>query len=195
MTVFITACWKKSLSRVICAGLWLFYVGLVCAGGIESKSVSLVPDDSGQALSAEFAIDLGPRFAEAVERGMVLHFRFEFMLSRKRWYVYEEHVTGRILDYKLGYQALTRQYRLTQGAQQQHFDSLEEALMALARIQRLHVIDKGVLVPGEAYKAAVRLSLDRSQLPKPLQVDALTDREWRVEAKTHFLEFVAAADK
>ena len=41
-----------------------------------------------------------------------------------------------------------------------------------------------VLRPDEKYHAAVRLSLDRSQLPKPFQIDAITDREWQVEAKT-----------
>lgn len=192
MTVSITACWKRSLKRSVCLCGWLLCCGLAWAGNIEPKNVSLVPDEAGQALSAEFAIDLGPRFAEAVERGVQLHFRFEFTLSRKRWYWIEEHVAGRVLDYKLGYQALTRQYRLTLGSQQQNFDTLDEALKALARVVRLHVIDKAELVPGETYRAAVRLSLDRNQLPKPLQVDALTDRDWRVDTKTQQWEFVAA---
>ena len=192
MTVSITACWKRSLKHAVCLCGWLLCAGLAGAGVIEPKNVSLASDEAGQVLSAEFAIELGPRYAEAVERGVPLHFRFEFTLSRKRWYWIEEHVAGRVLDYKLGYQALTRQYRLTQGTQQQNFDSLDEALKTLARVVRLHVVGKAGLIPGETYRAAVRLSLDRNQLPKPLQVDALTDRDWRVEEKTYSWDFVAA---
>lgn len=192
MTVSITPCWKRRLRRAACLCGFFLCVGLASGGTIEPKNASLAPDESGQVLNAEFAIDLGPRLAEAVERGVVLHFRLEFNLTRKRWYWIEEHVAGRVLEYKLGYQALTRQYRLTQGAQQQYFDSLDDALKALARVARLHVIDKAGLISGETYRAAVRLSLDRNQLPKPLQVDALADRDWRVEAKTHTWDFVAA---
>lgn len=195
MTASITACWKRRLRHAACLGGWLLCVGLAWAGGIEPKNVALAPDETGHALTAEFAVDLGPRFAEAVERGLVLYFRLEFTLSRKRWYWADEHVAGRVLEYKLSHQALTRQYRLSQGGQQQIFDSLDEALKAMARVVHLHVVDKGGLTPGETYRAAVRLSLDQGQLPKPLQVDALADREWRVEAKTHHWEFVPAADK
>jgi hypothetical protein len=192
MTVFTVACWKRSFSRAACLLGWLLCAGLAWAGVIEPKSINLVPDETGQALSADFAVELGPRLAEAVERGVQLHFRLEFTLARKRWYWIDEHVAGRVLEYKLSYQALTRQYRLSQGGQQQTFDSLDDALKALSRVARLHVVDRTELIPGETYRAAARLSLDRNQLPKPLQVDALADRDWRVEARTHTWEFVAA---
>lgn len=169
--------------------------GIVLAGSIEPKNVGLQPDEQGQMLVAEFAIQLGPRLEEAVGRGVPLHFRFEFELTRRRWYWADEHVTGRVVDYRLSYHALTRQYRLSLGSLHQNFETLEEALAVLGRSFRMHVVDRGLLIPGEPYRVAVRLSLDHSQLPKPLQVDALGDREWRVMAKTHTLEFVHATEK
>ena len=93
-----------------------------------------------------------------------------------------EHVAGRVLKYRLNYQALTRQYRLTLGSLHQNYDTLDEALQALGHVARLHVVDKSALPQGEPLTVAVRLSLDQAQLPKPLQVDALADREWQVEA-------------
>lgn len=195
MTAFTTHCWRKRLERIFGLLACLLALSIAHAGVIEPKSASLAPDDQGLAVSAEFAIKLGPRLEEAIERGVSLHFRFEFTLTRKRWYWVEEHVAGRILHYKLSYQALTRQYRLSQGNQQQNFDSLDEALQSLGRIARLHVASKTDLTGGEPYRAAVRLSLDHDQLPKPLQVDALADRDWRVEAKTQRWDFVPAADK
>ena len=193
MTVFITPSLKRRLDRAAVILLCLLGMGVAMAGGIEPKSASLVADDRGQALTAEFAIDLGPRLADAVEHGVPLNFRFEFDLTRKRRYWIDEHIASRVLDYRLSYHALTRQYRLSFGGLHQNFASLEEALQALGRVAHLHVVDKQVLVTGETYHAAVRLSLDHTQLPKPLQVDSLADRDWRVEAQTLRWNFVPPA--
>lgn len=168
---------------------------MALAGSIEPKSAVLVPDEPGLALTAEFAIDLGPRLEEAVGRGVPLNFRFEFNLTRKRWYWADEHITGRVLNYRLSYHALTRQYRLTLGNLYQNYDSLAEALQVLGRIARLHVVDRAHLAAGEPYRAALRLSLDHNQLPKPLQIDALADRDWRVEARTLSWDFVQNTEK
>jgi hypothetical protein len=193
MTVFITPSLKRRLERLAFILLCLLGMGVAIAGGIEPKSASLVADDRGQALTAEFSIDLGPRLVEAVEHGIPLNFRFEFDLTRKRRYWIDEHIASRVLDYRLGYHALTRQYRLSFGGLHQSFTTLDEALQALARIAHLHVVDKQALIAGETYRAAVRLSLDHNQLPKPLQVDSLADSDWRVEAQTLRWNFVPPA--
>lgn len=195
MTVSTTPCWKRCLETAGFLLGWLLCLS-AWAGAIEPRQAVLAPEDGAYALAAQFDVDLGPRLAEAVGRGVTLHFRFEFTLARKRWYWVDEHIAGRVVDYQLSFQALTRQYRLSVGGLHQNFDSLEEALKALGRVARLRVADKTALLPGETYAAAVRLSLDHGQLPKPLQIDALADRDWRVEAKTWRWEFVPpAADK
>lgn len=195
MTVFITPFWKKPLRQALLGLLGSLFLGIALAGSIEPEQAQLVFDEQGQALTARFRILLGTRLEEAVERGVPLHFRLEFTLDRKRPYWVDEHIAGRVLRYRLAYHALTRQYRLSVDGLQQNFESLDEALVSLGRVARLHVADKGRLFAGETYLAAARLSLDHEQLPKPLQVDALADRDWRVEAKTFRWEFVANADK
>lgn len=193
-TVFTTPCWKRLLERSLRAvALSLALLAPVAAGasGIEVKQAALAPTDDGYALAADFAIDLGPRFEEAVSRGVPLHFLLEFDLTRARWYWSNEHVAGRTINYRLAYNALTRHYRLSAGALHQNFDSLADALRVLARITSLPVVDKGELKPGEAYSAALRLSLDRSQLPKPFQVDAIGNKDWQMDAKVHRWQFTA----
>lgn len=194
MTVFITPFWRKWLSPLL--GLVIsLCVSAVLAGSIEPEQAQLVPDEQGQALTARFKIQLGARLEEAVGRGVPLNFRLEFTLARKRKYWVDEHISGRVLHYRLTYHALTRQYRLSVDSLHQNFETLDEALVSLGRVARLHVVDKGQLLAGETYLTAVRLSMDHEQLPKPLQVDALADRDWRVEAKTFRWEFTATADK
>ena len=191
MTVSITHCSKKLLS--FAAALWLLCAAaLTQAGSIEPQRAALTPSEDGYALAAEFAVDLGPRLEEAVARGVPLYFVLEFDLTRPRWYWASEHVAARRLEYKLAYNALTRQYRLSAGGLHQTFASLAEALRVIGRVGALHVVDKGAVKAGEAYNAALRLSLDRGQLPKPLQVDALANRDWQVEADILRWQFVVA---
>jgi hypothetical protein len=192
MTAFITLCWKKRLERVALLAFCWLWLAAAQAGSIETKSAALVADEQGYALNAEFDLRIGARLEDAVSRGVPLHFRFEILIKRKRWYWADEHVAGRVLDYRLSYQALTRQYRLTQGGLHRNFESLEEALHALGRIGRLPVADNATLPAGQPVTVALRLSLDHTELPKPLQIDAMSDRDWRVEAKTHSWQFVPA---
>ncbi len=195
MTAFITRCCKRieaGLPALVLALLLLTAVAAQ-AGSIEPKRAALTPNEDGYALSAEFTVDLGNRLEDAVARGVPLYFNLEFVLERSRKYWINEHVTTRSLTYRLAYSSLMRQYRLTTGNLHQNFGSLAEALRVVGRIAALPVVDKDAIRPGESYEAAVRLALDRSQLPKPFQVDAITDSALHVEAKVLRWQFVAPA--
>ena len=194
MTVFSTPCWRNLLKALL-AGWLLLALGTAYAGSIEPQQAALTPSDDGYALAAEFAVDLGARVEEAVARGVPLYFNLEFDLTRPRKYWSDEHIAARRLEYRLAYNALTRQYRIAAGGLHQNYSTLAEALRMVSRVGAWHVVDKAVVKVGETYNAAVRLSLDRSQLPKPLQVDALANREWQVDAKVLHWQFVAGEVK
>ena len=190
MTAFITRCCKR-LEAGLFSLLLLLAAFAVHAGSIEPKRAALTPGEEAYTLSAEFAIDLGNRLEDAVARGVPLYFNLEFVLERSRKYWVNEHIATRSLTYRLAYSSLTRQYRLTTGNLHQNFGSLGEAMRVVGRIAALPVLDKDALKAGESYEAAVRLALDRSQLPKPFQVDAITDRELQVETRVLRWQFVA----
>jgi len=195
MTAFITRCCKRIEAGLPALALALLLLAAVAAhaGSIEPKRAALTPGEDGYTLSAEFAIDLGNRLEDAVARGVPLYFNLEFVLERGRKYWVNEHIVTRSLTYKLAYSSLMRQYRLSTGNLHQNFGSLAEAMRVVGRIAALPVVDKGLILAGEPYEAAVRLSLDRSQLPKPFQVDAIMDRDLQVDTKVLRWHFVAAA--
>lgn len=193
MTAFISRCCKK-LEAGLPALVMALLLAVSCAaraGSIEPKRAALIPGEDGYSLSAEFALDLGNRLEDAVARGVPLYFNLEFVLERSRKYWVNEHITTRSLSYRLAYSSLTRQYRLTTGNLHQNFGSLAEAMRVVGRIAALPVLEKDALKAGESYEAAVRLALDRSQLPKPFQVDAITDSALQVDAKVLRWQFVA----
>lgn len=163
------------------------------AGSIEPvEAVLSTAEDGSTLLNARFDIDLGPRLEDAVSRGVPLYFSFEFELTRPRWWWSNEYVVTKNLTYRLSYTALTRQYRLTTGNLHRNFATLEEALRVLARVADMHIADKGALKNGEAYEAGMRLALDRNQLPKPLQVDAIANRDWQVDTRVLRWRYVPA---
>jgi len=192
----ISCGWRRATLRLSAwLAAWLLAAAIAHAGSIEPQRASLLPTDDGYALSAEFNVDLGPRLEDAVSRGVPLTFYLEFDLTRPRWYWASEHIAGRRIEYRLAYNALTRQYRVSVGSLHQNFATLSESLRVVARVAALPVVDKAALKAGEAYSAAVRLSLDRSQLPKPLQVDALANHDWEVDAKVLRWQFAPAEAK
>ena len=190
MMAFTTRC-CKSASWIGLALLLAFAIP-AHAGSIEPTDANLNPSEEGYSLSANFNVVIGNHLEEVLTKGGVpLHFNLEFILERPRKYWVAEHIVSRAVTYRLSYSGLTRQYRLSSGALHTNFSSLDDALRGVGRVAALAVVEKGRLLPGESYDAAVRLSLDRAQLPKPFQLDVITDKEWQVTAKTLRWKFVA----
>ena len=186
----MTACTTPSsksrpsgLLRGLALGLLLLASALAGATEIEVRRAELSAGEESWLLDAEFGIDLGQRLEEVVARGVALYFVAEFELTKGRWYWVDEHVAGRKQTWRLSYNALTRQYRLSSGALHQSFASLDEALRVLGRLREWPVADKALLKAGEPYNAALRLKLDLTQLPKPFQVTAIGNKDWNITAE------------
>lgn len=172
-----------ALCRSLAGALLLLFALQAGAAEIEVKHAEITPGEDSWLLDAEFGIDLGPRLEEVVSRGVALYFVAEFTLTKARWYWMDEHVAGGTQTWRLSYNALTRQYRLSSGALHQNFDSLNEALRVLARLRNWAVADKAQLKAGEPYNVALRLRLDLTQLPKPFQVTSIGNKDWNVTAE------------
>lgn len=170
-------CSKLVLAALACAAA-------LCARADEIDVVDarLAASEEGLLLSADFAFEFGPRLQEAVQNGVPLHFVVEFELTRPRWWWFDESTVSRRTQWRLSYHALTRQYRLQSGALHQNFATLEEALDVMRRLRNWQVAERSLPLRGSSYDAAVRMHLDTSQLPRPLQVSALTSRELRLES-------------
>ena len=152
------------------------------ADDIEVRDVALRSVEDGLALDADFAFELSPRLAEVVANGVPLYFRVDFELTRSRWYWFDETAASRGLVLRLSYHALSRQYRLSTGALQQSFPSLEEALDVVKRVRNWLVVERAVRLSDSDYEAAVRMRLDTALLPKPFQLSALTGRDLQLES-------------
>lgn len=182
------------LNRLLLA-LALLWLGIyaACAEGIGVLKTEAHFSDDSYLLSANFDIRLMFVVEQALEQGVPLYFVSEFTLTRPHWYWFDEVVAHNEQTTRLSYNALTRQYRITRGALYQNFASMNDALRIIGHqaaepIPANQLNDGGGYISEKLFKkdnnyvAAARLHLDVTQLPKPLQVNALTAEEWNMDS-------------
>lgn len=198
-------CCKKFLSLLLRAALmvWLFSA-TAQAEGISVVKAEIRPSEEGYQLTASYDINLNFVVKQALSRGIPIYFVGEFSLTHARWDWLDSaqqalsrlfsgdspHARWSWLDkeiysgeqtFKLSYSTLTGRYRISRGTLFQNFANLEDALNILAR-QSSAVIPVALIKTDGNYVASARLRLDIAELPKPLQVNALTDNDWTLDS-------------
>lgn len=173
--------WRKVL-RVLCLSLAFLSSAAQSSERIDIARAALESREDGWYVNAEFDFSLNSHLEEALTHGLPLYFKTEFELTRSRWYWLDEKTAKAELNWRLSYNALTRQYRLSTGSLQLGYPTLADAIGVMSRTRNWKLLDKGALKPGETYQAAIRMQFDTSQLPKPFQISAITSREWTLES-------------
>lgn len=173
---------QRSASLLLRGALlaWLFAAAAYAEGVSVNKAEARL-GENGYQLSASYDINLTFTAQQALTRGIPLYFVGEFSLTRSRWYWLDEEIFQGEQTVKLSYNMLTRQYRISRGALFQNFASFEDALNILAR-QSSAIIPAELMKKDGNYTAAARLRLDIAQLPLPLQVNALTGKDWALNS-------------
>lgn len=182
----------RALAAVLVV-LLLIYPLTSRADRIETLKVEANFSDGYYFFSADFNLRFNFVLEQALEQGVPLYFISEFSLTSPRWYWLDEVIAESTQTFKLSYNSLTRQYRITRGALFQNFSSLNEALRLIGHQAAVPVpasllsgggsyLSTKLLGKDANYIAAVRLRLDVSQLPKPLQVNALASGDWSLDS-------------
>lgn len=185
---------------------WLFAANAQ-AEGIAIDKAEIRRSEDGYQLFASYDIKLNFVVTQALSRGIPIYFVSEFSLTHARWswldaaqqavlrtlpryFVgdsprrlswLDKEIFNGAQTVKLSYSVLTGRYRISRGALFQNFATLEDAENILAR-QSSTAIPAELLKKNGDYMAAARLRLDIAQLPKPLQVNALTDNDWTLDS-------------
>ncbi|MFL9927579.1 DUF4390 domain-containing protein [Herbaspirillum lusitanum] len=153
------------------------------AAEIDITQATLDASDDGYRLSVAYAFELNRGLEDALTRGVPLYFTTEIQLTRHRWYWFDESAVNATRTVRIAYNVLTRQYHAAiSGQLQQSFSSLEDAMALIRRPPRWIVADKNTLRPGDSYTVGLRMRLDVAQLPKPFQINALNNSDWRLSS-------------
>lgn len=192
------ALWVRAMLWAGCLGIGLLSMQAARSSDTESVKVlqvGMALDAEGDlALNAQVSVQLSPVLIDAVSRGVPLYFQMEFELLSRRWYWFDKKLISQSKAVKISYHVLTQQFRVAVGGlHQMSYPSLEEALNGALNFQGWQVMEQpnfarigGALAltkTPEAFDARFRVRLDSALLPKPLQINALTNRDWNLSSE------------
>lgn len=180
---------KRFIAYITCIVLTVFIVFSTLANaassGIHIKSAELLAVDESYSLSTDFDISLSPVIEDALNKGVPLTFLLEFQLSSPRKYWFDDEIVTQTQFVTLSYHALSRQYLVNRSGHQQSFSNLQQAKDDISNIKAWAVVDKKLLKKGESYIAAIKVRLDQTKLPKPVQVEAIGSDDWSIASERY----------
>lgn len=169
------------LRRLLLCALLLAGACAFAAESVDITHAHIEASEDGYRLAASYSFELNHDLEDAVQHGVPLYFTTEIVLTRPRWYWFDEKAIVARQTSRISYNVLTRQYHVAMtGSVQQNFASLDDALFSVRRPSRWVVAPRGALKPGEVYNVALRMGMDRDYLPKPIQLDAFNNSDWRL---------------
>lgn len=149
--------------------------------GAEVRDVTLTQNEEALNLNSSFGLQLSPSLTDAVNHGIPLVFQIQAEVRRPRWYWVDEALYTAHTDRRLTYNALVRNYRVTDGQDARNFLNLSDALNYVSRPVSW-TVSTGRIRTGEVVDVKVRFRLDPAFLPKPFQVVSFGDKDWRVDS-------------
>lgn len=162
------------------------------ADGVEIVTAHIEATDEGYKLSAAYAFDLNAGLEDAIKHGVKLYFTTELELTRPRWYWTDERAVSARQTARISYDIYLRQYNVYfEGSVRQTFATLEDALFLIRRPSRWVVAPRGALEAGKTYNVSMRMFMDRELLPKPIQVNAFNNAEWRLSSNKKTFSYKA----
>ncbi|MDE1952590.1 MAG: DUF4390 domain-containing protein [Betaproteobacteria bacterium] len=152
------------------------------AATVDAQPLTLDQEADGLYVSATLVFALPRALEDALHRGIPLYFLTRIEVVRGRWWWFDEKIGSVQVLTRLAYQPLLEKYRVSTGALQKNYNSLDEALSQVQHALHLKVVDAKDLVVGQSYSVYASFELDLSQLPRPFQINVSSQADWQLQA-------------
>jgi hypothetical protein len=134
-------------------------------------------------LSGNLELGLTPKVEEALSKGIELPVIIEVRLYRKRTLLWDQRLATWSFRRALQYHALSGQYLINTGAQQESYLSLPDALKSLGTLNELRLpLPEAALNGDDEFGLRMRAHLDIEALPAPLRPVAYTTPSWHLNS-------------
>jgi hypothetical protein len=168
-----------AIGLALSAGFW---ADPARAATVDAQPLSLDQESDGLYVSATAVFALPRALEDALHRGIPLYFLVRMEVVRGRWWWFDEKIGNAQVLTRLVYQPLLEKYRVSTGALQKNYNSLDEALSQVQHALHLKVADAKELVVGQTYSVRASFELDLSQLPRPFQINVSSQTDWQLQA-------------
>lgn len=157
--------------------------GGVRADGIELAQLATRKSDDGLELSFATRFELSRAAEDALHKGVPLYFVAEATVLRNRWYWRDARAAHAERTWRLAWQSLTRQYRISTGGLHQSFATLDEALNVLRGLSAWRIAEPREIEDSGSHYLEFSYRLDVTQLPRPMQIGLQSGFALSVEQK------------
>lgn len=140
------------------------------ADGIHLSDLRTERTDDGLLLNFSARFELTKPVEEALLKGLPVFFQADVTVMRSRWYWRDARVARVSRSWRLVWQPLTRQYRVTTEGLHQNFDALSEALAFMRGVSGWRIAEPRDIDEDGKYYLEFSYKLDTSQLPRPMQI-------------------------
>ena len=141
----------------------------------------LEPQGNDLFLSLSWEYDLPETLIDSLRRCIALYFVCEVKLQSKRMLWFDKDLGHLELVQRVSFSPLTRQYRFSRGGLSQTYDTLEQILPITRHLISWRIAEASVL-DDSSLEVEVRMRLDTSRLPKPLQVVVGGNSDWALDS-------------
>lgn len=150
------------------------------AEGIELAHLKTEKAEDALELSFNTRFELPRGVEETLMKGVPIYFTAEVSVFRNRWYWRDSRVARVNRTWRLTWQALTRQYRISTGGPSlnQSFSTLSEAMASLRGVTGWRIAEARDLEGDGRYYLEFSFKLDTSQLPRPMQIGLGLPQGW-----------------
>jgi hypothetical protein len=201
MTAFITRCWKniglelkRSLVGLVSAATLSLSAAWAQTSSVDLMTLRPAQQNGDLVLHAQLALTLGPAVEDALIKGLAVHFVADAEVLQERWYWTDKRTGAATRYYRLAFQPLTRRWRLNvstepisntglAGSISQSFDTLSEALNVIGRQSAWKIANMQDVRSSSRQRVRYEFKLDVSQLPRPFQIAAGNQADWRLQVR------------
>lgn len=149
----------------------------------ELSQFELRRGDEGVLLDFAVRFDLPRSVEDALLKGVPLYFVAEASVFRGRWYWRDQRVSRVSRTWRVAYQPLTRNFRVSYGGLNQSFDNVFEAVASLRRIGRWKLAEPSQIDDREQQYVDFSYRLDTSLLPRAMQIGIAGQADWALRVE------------
>ena len=156
----------------------LVATSLLHAAGAELAAFAVQRGEDGVSIDYALNFELPRGAEEALAKSVPLYFVAEAEVFRDRWYWRDKRIASASRVWRIVYQPLTSNYRVTFAGLSQSYATRAEAFAAIRRGVNWKIAEASQIEEGARHYVEFSFRLDTSLLPRPMQIGIATQSDW-----------------
>lgn len=161
----------------------LVATSLLHAAGAELAAFAVQRGEDGVSIDYALNFELPRGAEEALAKSVPLYFVAEAEVFRDRWYWRDKRIASASRVWRIVYQPLTSNYRVTFAGLSQSYATRAEAFAAIRRGVSWKIADAGQIEEGARHYVEFSFRLDTSLLPRPMQIGIASQSDWALSVE------------